>query len=111
MKLIVEAGLIPTNKLQDLMGEANQIIAMVVTSLKTLRSKPNSQRIHNSNKPLINSSTSKSIYNQQSPIYNESKSIRTSRSSNTKTDTSIIHRRVQIGKKWSRAPLWCVILA
>lgn len=48
MELIVEAGLIPNDKLHDLMREANEIIAMLVASLKTLRAKPDSQRIHNS---------------------------------------------------------------
>jgi four helix bundle protein len=62
MELIVEAGLMPTNKLQSLMVEANEIIAMVVTSLKTLRSKSPSERIH--------TSSSKTISNLQSPISN-----------------------------------------
>lgn len=46
MELIVEADLIPINKLQNLMTEANEIISMVVASLKTLRSKSHSERIH-----------------------------------------------------------------
>ena len=49
MELIVEAELIPSNKLKSLMQEANEIVAMLVSSLKTLRSKPQDSRIYNPN--------------------------------------------------------------
>ncbi len=39
MELIVEAELIAANKLNSLMQEANEIVSMLVASLKTLRSK------------------------------------------------------------------------
>ncbi len=43
-----EAELIPAERLQSLMRETNEIVAMLVTSLKTLRSKSNSSRIYSS---------------------------------------------------------------
>jgi four helix bundle protein len=42
LEIIVEAGMLPMTKLQDLMQETNEIIAMTVASLKTLRA--NNQR-------------------------------------------------------------------
>ncbi|MHC5862943.1 four helix bundle protein [Nostoc sp.] len=38
MELIVKAKLVDSNKLQNLMQEANEIVSMLVASLKTLRS-------------------------------------------------------------------------
>ena len=37
MKLLVEAGLVPAVHVKDLAGEADEIIAMTVASMKTLR--------------------------------------------------------------------------
>jgi four helix bundle protein len=37
MEMIVEAGLIPEQRLSDLLREANEILAMTVASIKTLR--------------------------------------------------------------------------
>ena len=39
MELIVESGLMPQEKLTSLMSEANEILAMTVASIKTLRMK------------------------------------------------------------------------
>ncbi|MGB3652642.1 MAG: four helix bundle protein [Rivularia sp. (in: cyanobacteria)] len=39
MELIVESGLLPQEKLTSLMSEANEILAMTVASIKTLRMK------------------------------------------------------------------------
>ncbi len=47
MELIVKAKLMDSNKLQGLMKETNEIVAMLVSSLKTLRSKPKDDRIYN----------------------------------------------------------------
>jgi four helix bundle protein len=49
MELIVEAELIAPNKLDSLMQESNEIVAMLVASLKTLRAKSNESRIYNPN--------------------------------------------------------------
>lgn len=49
MELLVESGLVPAHKLGNLMKETNEIVAMLVTSLKTLRSKSKQTRIYNSN--------------------------------------------------------------
>ncbi len=38
MELLIEAEIIPRTKLVNLMSETNEIIAMVVSSIKTLRS-------------------------------------------------------------------------
>jgi len=40
MELLIEAGLMKASKLQSLMTEANQILAIVVSSTKTARSSP-----------------------------------------------------------------------
>ena len=48
MELLIEAELIPAERLQSLMRETNEIVAMLVASLKTLRSKSNSSRIYSS---------------------------------------------------------------
>jgi len=39
MELLVEAGLVPEAKLTSLMSEVNEIVAMTVQSIKTLRAK------------------------------------------------------------------------
>ena len=49
MELIVEAELIAAHKLNSLKQEANEIVSMLVASLKTLRSKPKDSRIYNPN--------------------------------------------------------------
>jgi four helix bundle protein len=41
MELLIEAGLIPESRLAELMSETNEIVAMVVASIKTLRTKQN----------------------------------------------------------------------
>lgn len=73
MELIIEANLIPSNKLQSLMTEANEIIAMLVASLKTLRAKPHSERITNGkSKPLSNQNEkSQSLSNLPPTISNQ----------------------------------------
>jgi four helix bundle protein len=45
MELIVEAGLLPAEKLSNLMSETNEILAMTVASIKTLRSKSKVQNL------------------------------------------------------------------
>ncbi len=39
MELIVESGLMPENRVSEIMREANEILSMVVASLKTARSR------------------------------------------------------------------------
>ncbi len=39
MELLVESGLVPEVKLKSLMSEVNEIVAMTVTLIRTLRSK------------------------------------------------------------------------
>ncbi|HKP54553.1 MAG TPA: four helix bundle protein [Chloroflexia bacterium] len=39
MELLIEAELVPPSKLESLMREANEILAMTVASIKTLRTK------------------------------------------------------------------------
>ncbi|QSJ18814.1 four helix bundle protein [Nostoc sp. UHCC 0702] len=39
MELIIEVGLLPAEKLSNLMAENNEILAMTVASIKTLRNK------------------------------------------------------------------------
>ena len=39
LELLVEAGIMPESKLSDLMTETDEIIAMIVASIKTLRDK------------------------------------------------------------------------
>jgi four helix bundle protein len=40
LELLVEAQVVPGSRLADLMSETNQIVAMTVSSIKTLRNKP-----------------------------------------------------------------------
>ncbi len=42
LELLVEAEIIPESKQRSLMSETNEIIAMVVTSIKTIRDRQNS---------------------------------------------------------------------
>ena len=42
LELLVDAELIPQSKLQPLIAEANEIVAMTVASIKTIRSKRDS---------------------------------------------------------------------
>ena len=62
MELLVDSHLMPANKLQSLMAETNEIISMLVASLKTLRSKSKSNRVYNSH------SSRQSNSNLKSPI-------------------------------------------
>jgi four helix bundle protein len=39
LELLIEADIVPSSKLTDLMKEADEIVAMVVASMKTLKSK------------------------------------------------------------------------
>ncbi|MBI4578444.1 MAG: four helix bundle protein [Planctomycetes bacterium] len=39
MELLIEAGIVPEQRLKDLVGEMREILAMVVASIKTLRSR------------------------------------------------------------------------
>lgn len=41
MELLIEAGLVSSDKLASLMKEANEIVAMTVSSIKTLRQRQN----------------------------------------------------------------------
>jgi four helix bundle protein len=43
MEILIEAELVAAEKLKSLMSETNEIIAMIVTSIKTLRTKNQSQ--------------------------------------------------------------------
>ena len=44
LELITEAGLIPEIRIKDLMAETNEIIAMTVASLKTLKARLKRER-------------------------------------------------------------------
>jgi four helix bundle protein len=44
LELLVEAELIPETRLKDLMTETNEIIAMTVSSIKTLRERQNNRK-------------------------------------------------------------------
>jgi four helix bundle protein len=39
LELLVEANIVPLAKLTNLMSETNQIVAMIVSSIKTIRSR------------------------------------------------------------------------
>jgi four helix bundle protein len=39
MELLIESGVMPESKLKELMTEANEILSMIVASIKTLRSR------------------------------------------------------------------------
>jgi four helix bundle protein len=43
LELLVEANLMPESRLADLMREADEIVAMTVSSIKTLRARRNRQ--------------------------------------------------------------------
>lgn len=59
LELIVESGLIPAEKLKSLMSEINEILAMTVASIKTLRDKGKQSPTQN-----LNSKTDRSKINQ-----------------------------------------------
>lgn len=66
MELLVEAGLIELGSIQDLLGEANQILAMTVASIKTAK-----RKIHNSKIEILTQkgfSDDSAIRNQKSKI-------------------------------------------
>ena len=48
MELLVESGIMPASRLNNLIAETNEIVSMLVASLKTLRSKSKQSRIYNS---------------------------------------------------------------
>ncbi len=48
LELLVESELMPAHRLKNLMAETNEIVAMLVSSLKTLRDKSPQSRIYNS---------------------------------------------------------------
>ena len=37
MEIIAESGLMPTDRMADLMSEANELLAITITSIKTAR--------------------------------------------------------------------------
>ena len=39
MELLIDSGLVPSNRLTELMNEMNEIVAMTVASIKTLRTR------------------------------------------------------------------------
>jgi four helix bundle protein len=39
LELVVESGIVPARRLQPLMSEANEIIAIIVSSVKTIKSR------------------------------------------------------------------------
>lgn len=51
LEMLVEARIVPARKLKDLVAEANEILAMVVASIKTLRAKQS--RIQNPNSKIV----------------------------------------------------------
>ena len=53
MELLVDAGLIPAEKVASLMSETNEILAMTVASIKTLREKSKESQVRNGNNPKI----------------------------------------------------------
>ncbi len=53
LELLVESELIPAHRLKNLMAETNEIVAMLVSSLKTLRDKSQQSRIYNSSQSKI----------------------------------------------------------
>ena len=48
LELLVESELMPAHRLKNLIAETNEIVAMLVSSLKTLRDKSQQSRIYNS---------------------------------------------------------------
>jgi len=44
LELLVEAGLMPEARLSNLMQETNEIVAMVVSSIKTLRQRQRTEQ-------------------------------------------------------------------
>jgi four helix bundle protein len=51
MELLIEAGIVPEAKLKGLMAEVNEIVAMTVSSIKTLRAKSKQSKIPSPNNP------------------------------------------------------------
>ncbi|HEX9991044.1 MAG TPA: four helix bundle protein [Chloroflexia bacterium] len=45
MELLVEAGIVPEAKLKDLMAETNEIVAMIVASINTLRARQSNNNL------------------------------------------------------------------
>jgi four helix bundle protein len=53
MELLVQATMVPESKLQPLMEECNQILAMTVASIKTLRNKQRTKSLAEEPEPYI----------------------------------------------------------
>ena len=49
MELLVDGGFVPAAALKDLLAEMNEVVAMTVASIKTLRSRANSPQPKNQN--------------------------------------------------------------
>ncbi len=49
LELLVEAEIFPESKLKSLMIETNEIVAMIVASIKTLKKRKNNQKSSRSN--------------------------------------------------------------
>jgi four helix bundle protein len=43
LELLIECDLVPANRLSDLLKETDEIVAMTVSSIKTLRQRPKSR--------------------------------------------------------------------
>jgi four helix bundle protein len=54
MELLIESGIMPPGKLTSLMSEINEIVAMTVASIKTLRSKAQQPPMSNSKSKIQN---------------------------------------------------------
>jgi len=66
LELLIESGIVPENKLSALMSDINEIVAMIVSSIKTLRSK--TQPIQNPKSKIQNSIDQSKIQNLKSKI-------------------------------------------
>ena len=66
LELLIESGIVSENKLSALMSDINEIVAMIVSSIKTLRSK--TQSIQNPKSKIQNSNDQSKIQNLKSKI-------------------------------------------
>jgi four helix bundle protein len=62
LELLVEADLIPESRLSDLMRETDEVVAMTVASIKTLRSRQNRQS------PVVNRKSQIANRKSQGPV-------------------------------------------
>ncbi len=67
LELLVESGLIPAEKLKSLMSETNEILAMTVASIQTLRNKSKQSLAKNPESKIQNPNK---IHNPKSKIQN-----------------------------------------